>query len=237
MCNVSTSLARQRQFLPLLCALPNQETSIYQLLSQLEQRASIMLRHLNKAGNGSVPKATPPKPSESETSSSFNLFPKCFSRCRSSPSTLSSPSSSESEMAEEKLARYQTDKIITLYMNNIDYSGTFISWKLVSYILCQRDFENASHCFFMHVNFFISNLHLSQNFSSDSLSLWHQGLTVDIVICVIHEALTSISHFIFLNCSELIWLYSFIFREFAVLFNLVKGMCKKFSHNTVIVTL
>ena len=97
--------ARQRQFLPLLCALPNQETSVYQLLSQLEQRASIMLRHLNKAGNGSVPKASPPKPSESETSSSFNLFPKCFSRCRSSPSTLSSPSSSESEMAEEKLAR------------------------------------------------------------------------------------------------------------------------------------
>lgn len=135
MCNVSTSLARQRQFLPLLCALPNQETSIYQLLSQLEQRASIMLRHLNKAGNGSVPKATPPKPSESETSSSFNLFPKCFSRCRSSPSTLSSPSSSESEMAEEKLARYQTDKIITLYMNNIDYSGTFISWKLDWYLI------------------------------------------------------------------------------------------------------
>lgn len=103
--DIVKELARQRQFLPLLCALPNQETSIYQLLSQLEQRASIMLRHLNKAGNGSVPKATPPKPSESETSSSFNLFPKCFSRCRSSPSTLSSPSSSESEMAEEKLAR------------------------------------------------------------------------------------------------------------------------------------
>lgn len=100
-----------------------------------------------------------------------------------------------------------------------------------------KGFVNASHCFFMHVNFFIPNLHLSQNFSSDSLSLWHQGLTVDIVICVIHEALTSISHFIFLNCSELIWLYSFIFREFAVLFNLVKGMCKKFSHNTVTVTL
>nr|XP_022316205.1 uncharacterized protein LOC111119919 [Crassostrea virginica] len=103
--DIVKELARQRQFLPLLCALPNQETSVYQLLSQLEQRASIMLRHLNKAGNGSVPKASPPKPSESETSSSFNLFPKCFSRCRSSPSTLSSPSSSESEMAEEKLAR------------------------------------------------------------------------------------------------------------------------------------
>lgn len=133
MYNVSTSLARQRQFLPLLCALPNQETSIYQLLSQLEQRASIMLRHLNKAGNGSVPKATPPKPSESETSSSFNLFPKCFSRCRSSPSTLSSPSSSESEMAEEKLARYQTFKIITCTAS-IDYVGTLISWILLSQI-------------------------------------------------------------------------------------------------------
>lgn len=110
---IAQELSSLSTSLPLLCALPNQETSIYQLLSQLEQRASIMLRHLNKAGNGSVPKAMPPKPSESETSSSFNLFPKCFSRCRSSPSTLSSPSSSESEMAEEKLARYQKDKIIT----------------------------------------------------------------------------------------------------------------------------
>ncbi|XP_062589719.1 uncharacterized protein LOC134251344 [Saccostrea cucullata] len=104
--DIVKELARQRQFLPLLCALPNQEMSVYQLLSQLEQRASIMLRHLNKAGNGSVPKAQPPKPPENETTtSSFNLFPKCFTRCRSSPSTLSSPPSSESEMAEEKLAR------------------------------------------------------------------------------------------------------------------------------------
>lgn len=194
MYNVSTSLARQRQFLPLLCALPNQETSIYQLLSQLEQRASIMLRHLNKAGNGSVPKATPPKPSESETSSSFNLFPKCFSRCRSSPSTLSSPSSSESEMAEEKLARYQTFKIIictvltTLELWYLEYCYL----RLTDSMDMSKGVVNASHCFFLHVNFFISNLQLSQNSFLDSLSLWYQGLTVDIDICVIHVAASTI---------------------------------------------
>ncbi|CAG2222593.1 BIRC6 [Mytilus edulis] len=48
-------VTRQKQLLPLLVSLPNQQLSVYKLLEQLEKKASMMLKHLCKAGNGSIP--------------------------------------------------------------------------------------------------------------------------------------------------------------------------------------
>ncbi|KAK3091318.1 hypothetical protein FSP39_018889 [Pinctada imbricata] len=104
--DIIKELARQRQFLPLLCSLPNQSMSLYQLLEQIEVKASLLLKHLCKAGNGSVPKNQMVKVSHTDTSeSSFTLIQNCFRGCRSSPSTLGSPTTTDTEVAEEKLAK------------------------------------------------------------------------------------------------------------------------------------
>ncbi|ELU17166.1 hypothetical protein CAPTEDRAFT_195632 [Capitella teleta] len=57
--DVIKEIALQPQLVPLLCLLTDQPSSIYQLLSTLEQKACALLQHICKAGNGSIPK--PPK--------------------------------------------------------------------------------------------------------------------------------------------------------------------------------
>jgi hypothetical protein len=65
-------------------------------------QASMILKHLCKAGNGSIPTSHYSWDDPPETST-FGLIPKCFGRCRDSSSQ---GSSSDSDGEEEKIARY-----------------------------------------------------------------------------------------------------------------------------------
>ncbi|XP_033739227.1 uncharacterized protein LOC117326577 [Pecten maximus] len=103
--DIIKEIARQRQLLPLLCSLSNQTLSIYQLLEQLEKKASLILKHMCKAGNGSVPRPQTSTAPEGDTNATpFNILPNCFSRCRGSSSSCSALGT-DAELAEEKLAR------------------------------------------------------------------------------------------------------------------------------------
>ncbi|KAJ8306122.1 hypothetical protein KUTeg_016667 [Tegillarca granosa] len=104
--DIIKEIARQKALLPLLCALANQSMSIYQLLEQLEKKASLLLKHLCKAGNGSVPHTQSATTQEPDCSgdSSFPFFQKCFRGCRGSSSSQS-PGMTDSDVAEERLAR------------------------------------------------------------------------------------------------------------------------------------
>lgn len=62
----------------------------------------MILKHLCKAGNGSIPTSHYSWDDPPETST-FGLIPKCFGRCRDSSSQ---GSSSDSDGEEEKIARY-----------------------------------------------------------------------------------------------------------------------------------
>ncbi|CAC5419587.1 BIRC6 [Mytilus coruscus] len=107
--DIIKEIARQKQLLPLLVSLPNQQLSVYKLLEQLEKKASMMLKHLCKAGNGSIPTSHQSWDDPPETSA-FGLIPKCFGRCRESSSHSSS---SDSDGEEEKIAR----EMVSLFNN------------------------------------------------------------------------------------------------------------------------
>jgi len=57
--DIIKEIALQPQLVPLLGRLTNQQESVYQHLSNLEQKANTLLHHICKAGNGCIPK--PPK--------------------------------------------------------------------------------------------------------------------------------------------------------------------------------
>lgn len=116
--DIIKEIARQKQLLPLLVSLPNQHLSIYKLLEQLEKKASMILKHLCKAGNGSIPTSHHHVEDPPETSA-FELIPKCFGRCRE---TSSSSKSSDSDGEEEKIAR----EMVSLFNNvkeSLDRNG------------------------------------------------------------------------------------------------------------------
>lgn len=54
--DVLKEISLQPALVPLLAKLPNQTQSIYELLKELEEKANVMLTHICKAGNGSIPK-------------------------------------------------------------------------------------------------------------------------------------------------------------------------------------
>ncbi|XP_078658149.1 uncharacterized protein LOC144903640 isoform X5 [Branchiostoma floridae x Branchiostoma belcheri] len=60
------------QLVKLLCALPDQDKSVYMLLEGLEQKARTMLQHMHKAANGSIPKK--PEKVEPEPMQPFKEF-------------------------------------------------------------------------------------------------------------------------------------------------------------------
>ncbi|CAH1243222.1 BIRC6 [Branchiostoma lanceolatum] len=60
------------QLVKLLCALPDQDKSVYLLLEGLEQKARTMLQHMHKAANGSIPKK--PEKVEPEPMQPFKEF-------------------------------------------------------------------------------------------------------------------------------------------------------------------
>lgn len=72
----------------------------------------MILKHLCKAGNGSIPTSHHHVDDPPETSA-FELIPKCFGRCRE---TSSSSASSDSDGEEEKIARYFLYKFFTAFI-------------------------------------------------------------------------------------------------------------------------
>ncbi|CAH1773453.1 unnamed protein product [Owenia fusiformis] len=97
--DIIKEVAMQPQLVPLLCTLPDQKASLYQLLETIESQASGLLARICKAGNGSIPK--PPKRKVSGK--------KEASQKERSGSPEVSTSTNMAEMhensAEEKLAR------------------------------------------------------------------------------------------------------------------------------------
>lgn len=53
--NVIREIAYRKDLLPLLCALPGQTVSVYQLLEHLDKMASLIIQHIQKPANGCVP--------------------------------------------------------------------------------------------------------------------------------------------------------------------------------------
>lgn len=53
--NVIREIAYRKDLLPLLCALPGQTVSVYQLLEHLDKMASLIIQHISKPANGCVP--------------------------------------------------------------------------------------------------------------------------------------------------------------------------------------
>ncbi|XP_066299439.1 uncharacterized protein [Branchiostoma lanceolatum] len=114
------------QLVKLLCALPDQDKSVYLLLEGLEQKARTMLQHMHKAANGSIPKK--PEKVEPEPMQPFKYVPLPIGEFypwdnqymiaieQSKPLDISHMSSVVEKTAEEKLAR----EFIILYRQVAD---------------------------------------------------------------------------------------------------------------------
>eukprot|EP00058_Branchiostoma_floridae_P007171 XP_002592659.1 hypothetical protein BRAFLDRAFT_85147 [Branchiostoma floridae] len=109
------------QLVKLLCALPDQDKSVYLLLEGLEQKARTMLQHMHKAANGSIPKK--PEKVEPEPMQPFKYVPLPIGEFypwdnqymiaieQSKPLDISHMSSVVEKTAEEKLARQVADAV------------------------------------------------------------------------------------------------------------------------------
>lgn len=97
--DIIKEIALQPQLVPLLGQLCDQQESIYQLLSNLEQKANVLLHHICKAGNGCIPK--PPKKEGIVVSKRS----KDRATSPAEPSVSSSGDMYGAATAEEKLAR------------------------------------------------------------------------------------------------------------------------------------
>ncbi|KAK2145923.1 hypothetical protein LSH36_647g01017 [Paralvinella palmiformis] len=107
--DIIKEIALQNQLVPLLGSLSDQDESLYSLLKGLERKANILLQHICKTGNGSIPKPLKKEPSPScPGSSSKKSKDSCFPlECiPDEVSTISDESGiCIQSTAEEKLAR------------------------------------------------------------------------------------------------------------------------------------
>ncbi|XP_064605655.1 LOW QUALITY PROTEIN: baculoviral IAP repeat-containing protein 6-like [Liolophura sinensis] len=99
--DILKEIAMQSQLVRLVCALPSQHQSIYQLLERIEEKASIILQHIGKVGNGSVPKPQL-SPLEDEPDC---VHPGLQSVHKVSDMNTSTAPPHSSQLTEERLAR------------------------------------------------------------------------------------------------------------------------------------
>nr|XP_006820901.1 PREDICTED: baculoviral IAP repeat-containing protein 6-like [Saccoglossus kowalevskii] len=100
-------IAVQPKLVALLCALPHQRESVYELLQTLQMKAAMLLERMGKAANGSIPKAPKkdhPKEQKIETWVIHDLFGPVEHIVQTVP-TDPPKSSVVEKTAEEKLAR------------------------------------------------------------------------------------------------------------------------------------